>query len=101
MDTVACNEQLKAAAFTVEPGADRLGAPLFVVGDDVWIKISSRDTAGAFAVMEGSTHPRGGPPLHLHRNQDEWFYIPEGQYLFEVDGREIHADPGATPGEAS
>jgi len=49
------------------------------------IKISTSDTSGALAVLEqtGFT-PKGGPPLHIHPYQDEWFYIIEGEYLFQV-----------------
>jgi mannose-6-phosphate isomerase-like protein (cupin superfamily) len=84
------------AAFAVPAQADRLGKPLSVVGNEVRIKISSRDTNGAFAVAEDFTPPNGGPPLHLHFEQDEWWYVLEGEFLFEVDGQQIHAGPGAT-----
>ena len=60
------------------------------------IKISSRDTGGAFTVFEGRTRPLHGPPLHVHHNQDEYWYIAEGEYLFEVDGEEIYARAGDT-----
>jgi mannose-6-phosphate isomerase-like protein (cupin superfamily) len=72
------------------------GRAIQVGGGEVTIKISSRDTGGAFAAFEGVTQPLDGPPLHLHRDQDEWWYILEGEYRFEVDGREIHAGAGAT-----
>ena len=45
---------------------------------------------------KGAPRPLHGPPLHLHRDQDEWWYVVEGEYLFEVDGQEIHASAGAT-----
>lgn len=77
----------------VEPGN---GRPVHVLGNELVIKISSRDTGGAFAVFEGRTQPLGGPPLHRHRDQDEWWYIIEGEYRFEVDGQEIYAAAGAT-----
>ncbi len=60
------------------------------------MKISSKDTNGAFVVMESLVPPKAGPPLHLHHEQDEWWYILEGQFLFEVDGRQFQAGPGAT-----
>src|SRR5262252_8365722 len=72
------------------------GRPVYVLGAELKIKISSRDTNGAFAVFEGHTPPLEGPPLHRHRNEDEWWYILEGEYLFEVDGKEIYASAGAT-----
>lgn len=49
------------------------------------IKISAQDTDGSLAVFEQIGHtPNGGPPLHIHPNQDEWFYILEGEYYFQV-----------------
>jgi mannose-6-phosphate isomerase-like protein (cupin superfamily) len=72
------------------------GRPVHVLGTDLTIKISSRDTKGAFAVFEGFTQPLQGPPLHRHRDQDEWWYIVEGEYRFEVDGEEIYASAGDT-----
>lgn len=49
------------------------------------LKISSKDTNGALTVFEqnGFT-PNGGPPLHIHPYQDEFFYVVEGDYLFQV-----------------
>src|SRR5437899_3119853 len=72
------------------------GRPVHVMAVELTIKISSRDTGGAFAVFEGQTPPLQGPPLHVHRDEDEWWYILEGEYLFEVDGQEIHASAGDT-----
>jgi mannose-6-phosphate isomerase-like protein (cupin superfamily) len=72
------------------------GRPVHVLGNEVIIKISSRDTGGAFTVFEGQTGPMQGPPLHRHSAQDEWWYIVEGEYRFEVDGREIYARAGDT-----
>jgi mannose-6-phosphate isomerase-like protein (cupin superfamily) len=80
-------------AFSVEAGK---GRPVHVLGNDVIVKISSRDTGGAFTVFEGRTRPLAGPPLHLHCNQDEWWYILAGEFKFEVDGQETYAGPGAT-----
>lgn len=84
---------MRSEAFIMEP---RDGRPIHVVGDDVTIKISSRDTEGAFTVFESRTLPLHGPPLHIHHEQDEAWRVLEGEYLFEVDGQEIYAGPGAT-----
>lgn len=72
------------------------GLEIVVPGGTVWIKISTAATDGAFAVFEGTTRPLEGPPLHLHREQDEWWYILDGEYRFEVDGQEIIARTGDT-----
>jgi mannose-6-phosphate isomerase-like protein (cupin superfamily) len=83
----------RSEALLIEQGQ---GRPVHVLGEDLTIKISSSDTGGAFAVFEGQPRPLHGPPLHLHRDQDEWFYIVEGEYRFEVDGEEIYATAGST-----
>lgn len=72
------------------------GRVIHVLGTDLVIKISSRDTGGAFTVFEGRTAPLDGPPLHRHSGLDEYWYIVEGEYRFEVDGEEIYASAGAT-----
>ena len=72
------------------------GKPVHVMGADLTIKISSRDTGGSFAVFEGQTLPLDGPPLHRHNQHDEWWYIVDGEYRFEVDGKEMYASAGST-----
>lgn len=80
-------------AFMRERGS---GWPIHVLGNELIIKISSCDTGGAFTVFEGQTQPLAGPPLHRHPDQDEWWYIVDGDFKFEVDGQEIYASAGAT-----
>jgi quercetin dioxygenase-like cupin family protein len=84
---------MPSEAFLMEP---RDGKRIHVVGDEVLVKVSSRDTDGAFAIFENRTLPLQGPPLHCHPQQDETWQIVEGDYKFEVDGQEIYAGPGAT-----
>jgi quercetin dioxygenase-like cupin family protein len=72
------------------------GRSIHVLGNELTIKISSRDTGGAFVVFEARTRPLQGPPLHRHPEQDEWWYILEGEFRFEVDGQEIDARSGDT-----
>jgi quercetin dioxygenase-like cupin family protein len=72
------------------------GRHIHVLGNDVTINISSRETGGAFAVFEGVIEPKQGPPLHRHRDQDEHWYVVDGEFRFEVDGQEILAGAGAT-----
>jgi quercetin dioxygenase-like cupin family protein len=48
------------------------------------IKVSSKDTSGNLTVFEYTGNVKGGPPLHIHHNQDEIFFIIEGEYTFKV-----------------
>ena len=43
-----------------------------------------------------SAAPRGcGSPLHVHHNEDEWFYVIEGELTFWVGGEVIEAPAGS------
>src|ERR1043165_3077471 len=84
---------MRSAAFIMEPHD---GKPIHVVGDEVIVKVSSLDTNGAFAMFEGRIAPHHGPPLHMHHDEDEAWRVLSGEFVFEVDGQEIYAGPGAT-----
>jgi quercetin dioxygenase-like cupin family protein len=45
-------------------------------------------------VVEISTPPQVGPPLHVHQHEDEAVYVLEGMYEIRVGGRMIPAPPG-------
>jgi uncharacterized cupin superfamily protein len=47
-------------------------------------------------VIEEITASQGGPPLHLHKGQDEWLYVLEGKFLFEINGEQIEASAGSS-----
>jgi hypothetical protein len=36
-------------------------------------------------ILENTFLARGDPARHLHYEQEEWFYILEGKFLFEVE----------------
>jgi quercetin dioxygenase-like cupin family protein len=45
-------------------------------------------------IIEHTTSQKGGPPRHIHPNQDEWFYVIEGEFLFEVGDDRVTLRPG-------
>ncbi len=86
--------------FKVKLGEARFGVHYRMKGvtlNTLDIKISGRDTEGDVAVFEqtGLT-PKGGPPLHIHPAQDEWFYVIEGEYRFQVGDDKYSLQPGDT-----
>lgn len=86
--------------FKVNAGGARFGAHYKMKGvtlNNLDIKISTNDTGGQLSVFEqtGLT-PHGGPPLHIHPNQDEWFYVLEGAYLFQVGDEKFELKEGDT-----
>jgi mannose-6-phosphate isomerase-like protein (cupin superfamily) len=79
------------AGFSVPAGQDRFGETTKLGEQPVDIKVSAKDTDGAMCVFE-FTGPGG--PKHLHYDQDEWIYVLEGEYLFEVAGKRIRIKQG-------
>ena len=54
------------------------------------VKAGAADTGGLLTVTEGVLGPgTPGPPLHLHEDSDECFYVVEGRLLLQV-GEDRH-----------
>lgn len=71
------------------------GEAIWFLGALVVAKTDTVSTGGRVAVLEHWA-PRGaGSPLHVHRREDEWFYVLEGELTFWVDGEVIVAEAGA------
>ncbi len=58
------------------------------------IKASAATTDGGVAVLELLAPKGTGSPLHVHRREDEWFYVIEGELTFWVGGDVIPAPVG-------
>jgi quercetin dioxygenase-like cupin family protein len=69
----------------VRSGESVTGGPIHFVGKDMWVKLAGGDLPDSITVMEDVTPPHHGPPLHAHPFE-EWFYILEGSFLFELAG---------------
>jgi quercetin dioxygenase-like cupin family protein len=71
------------------------GEARWFLGALATIKSSGETTGGRVAVTENWA-PRGhGSPLHVHHNEDEWFYVLSGELTFWVDGQVIVATGGS------
>ena len=57
-------------------------------------KARAADTAGRFDFFVGSFAPMTGPPLHLHHEQDDTFYVLEGTLTVQVGDEVFDIDPG-------
>jgi quercetin dioxygenase-like cupin family protein len=62
--------------------------------DHTFVKISTADTGGAFALMEDNLKVEFALGLHLHRQHAETFYILDGEVNFWIDGDWMTAAPG-------
>ncbi|MFS2187104.1 cupin domain-containing protein [Mucilaginibacter sp. Mucisp84] len=78
-----------------DAGADRAENPMHLFdGDTFYTKVSTRDTDGDMYVYESTRVKKGGPNLHVHYEQDEWWYILEGEFQIKVGDQLFHAKPG-------
>ena len=69
--------------------------PKFWLLDDLITPLlGGNQTDGRFAVFMGRAHPGGGPPPHLHANDDEGFYVLEGQLTVLSHDKLIVANAG-------
>ncbi len=78
--------------FSVAGGQDRFGEHIKLGGEPNDCKLSAQDTHGAMCVFE-FTGVSGGP-RHLHNDQDEWIYVIEGEFQFDVGDRQFRVRAG-------
>jgi quercetin dioxygenase-like cupin family protein len=71
------------------------GRAYWVAGDLYTILAAGEDTGGAYALLHAVVPPGGGPPPHVHRREDEAFFVLEGDLTFQADGRTFPAAPGS------
>jgi len=73
-------------------GAD--GGERLVFGEaTIVIRASAETTGGAFTLFE-EVPPLADTPLHVHENEDELFYVLEGEHVFRVGDEEFPTGPG-------
>ena len=58
-------------------------------------KATGDETGGRFALMELTTVPGSGSPLHVHHNEDEAFFVLEGTLTIYLGKRVVRATPGS------
>jgi quercetin dioxygenase-like cupin family protein len=81
-------EQSLDKGFKVEAGKDRFQEELLIMGGQFHCKVSAKDTNGAFCIYDTFRQEKGGPALHLHHEQDEWFYVMKGEFIVK-SGEEV------------
>ncbi len=55
---------------------------------------NAENTGGSFAVIECITTPGGGPPPHIHTNEDEFWTVLDGTFEITIGGATHAAGPG-------
>lgn len=71
------------------------GERLYAGGDLYRFLAVKQETGGSYGLWEAVVPPGGGPPPHLHRNEEEGFYVVDGVITVYAEDREFQATPGS------
>ena len=63
----------------------------------VWFtsELTLKASDPGIGAVEITMSPGEEPPLHVHSNEDEWFYLFEGEMAFHVGGDVLNGVPGS------
>src|SRR5882757_10414964 len=78
--------------FAVGPGEGRV-IDLGAFG--MTVKADAEQTAGLVSVLEADEPPGFGPPIHVHHDTAEAFYVLEGEYIMYLDDLEFTCPAGS------
>jgi quercetin dioxygenase-like cupin family protein len=68
--------------------------PLWFIDNLVHVHVDGDTSGGALALLDERGRRGNMPPLHVHRHDDETFYVLEGELTLFVGGEQIVLGPG-------
>jgi quercetin dioxygenase-like cupin family protein len=83
----------EAPPLIVPAGTSRI---IRAFGDELHLHLGGAETGGRFAMFTVVTQPGGGPPPHIHRDEDEWFHVLEGRVEFFHEGAWTEVPAGSS-----
>jgi len=93
-NALEANPERAGAGFKVGAGQDRTGEDLLIMGGKFDLKVSAKDTGGDLCIYDTRRSAKGGPALHRHHAQDEWFYVLRGEFIVRVGETTLRIGPG-------
>lgn len=78
----------------VRQDSDRFGRPVTFLNGRFDIKLATGDTGGGLFIIDTLRAACGGPPLHYHHEQDEWFLVQQGRFRFRIGDGLHELGPG-------
>jgi quercetin dioxygenase-like cupin family protein len=77
-----------------EPPDSPLARSIWFLGGLMTFHAESASTNGQFSLVEVSGKPGGEPPMHVHQNEDELFYVLEGKLRVFRGNQELTLNAG-------
>lgn len=71
------------------------GRAVRVLGELVAYKTTATQTGGAYSLFEVEVPPEAGPPPHVQHQEDESFYVLEGEFEILSGDETTNAGPGS------
>jgi mannose-6-phosphate isomerase-like protein (cupin superfamily) len=59
------------------------------------VKVAGAETGGVFTLLEATEPPGFGPPMHIHHDCAEAFFVLEGEYVLFIEDVEHRCPPGS------
>lgn len=78
----------------VTPALDRRNDAFWWQGGLYRIKARAEATGGALGLVEAELYKGFGPPLHVHRREDEAIHVVDGEVRFRQAEEEFLGGPG-------
>jgi len=63
-------------------------------GDQIRFLLTGEQTGGAFFIAEVSVPPGGSTPPHIHRREEETFYVMQGTLSIQIGSKTLQASAG-------
>ena len=79
-------------AYVLAPGA---GEPLDMGPFRMTVKAASSKTGAGLTLLEADEPPGFGPPVHVHDDAGEGFYVLSGEYFVYIAGEEHRCQAGS------
>ena len=84
--------QPAGSAFVLGPGEGRsIDLGNFVMS----VKATTVETGAAFTLLEAAEPAGFGPPMHIHHDASEAFYVLAGEYVIFLEEREFKCPAGS------
>ena len=90
MSTIA--QERAEAGYALDPDE---GEAFWLLGMLQTIKIGKDDTGGKYGLLEIVVPEGVGSPWHVHPEEDEWFYVLEGEITFWVADTRMQLKSGS------
>lgn len=78
--------------FVLRPGE---GRAIDLGGFRMSVKVGGDDSSGAFSLLEADEPADFGPPMHIHHDSAEAFYVLQGEYIIFLENREFSCPAGS------